>query len=158
MAFRRAKIKEQFDAAIPAVLEPGEQVQAETLSQSGPSPWLAGVIGWLIMLIGGARYYFIVVTDRRVLFMKASMMTGRPRGLAWADPRGAVEVSDVNLTNAVWSKFRYQRPDGKDIRLNVHRFWRNDGQAVVNALTTQAQAPTPAPIPPPPPQAGESQA
>ena len=55
MAFRRAKIKEQFDGAIPAVLEPGEQVQAETLSQSGPSPWLAGVIGWLIMLIAGAR-------------------------------------------------------------------------------------------------------
>ncbi len=157
MAFRRAKIKEQFDAAIPALLEPGEHVQAETLSQSGPSPWLVGVIGWLIMLIGGARYYFIVVTDRRVLFMKASMMTGRPRGLAWADPRGAVEVSDVNLTNAVWSRFRYHRPDGKDIRLNVHRFWRNDGQAVVDALTTQAQAPTPTAIPPPPPQAGESQ-
>jgi len=157
MAFRRAKIKEQFDAAIPALLEPGEHVQAETLSQSGPSPWLVGVIGWLIMLIGGARYYFIVVTDRRVLFMKASMMTGRPRGLAWADPRGAVEVSDVNLTNAVRSRLRYHRPDGKDIRLNVHRFWRNDGQAVVDALTTQAQAPTPTAIPPPPPQAGESQ-
>ena len=55
MAFRRAKIKEQFDAAIPALLEPGEHVQAETLSQSGPSPWLVGVIGWLIMLIAGAR-------------------------------------------------------------------------------------------------------
>ena len=63
----------------------------------------------------------------------------------------------MNLTNAVWSRFRYHRPDGKDIRLNVHRFWRNDGQAVVDALTTQAQAPTPTAIPPPPPQAGESQ-
>lgn len=143
VAFRRATIKEQFDAAISAVLEPGEEAQAETLSQSGPSPWLAGVgpagvIGWLNMLIAGDRYYFIVVTDRRVLFMKASMMTGRPRGLAWADPRGAVEVSDVNLTNAVWSKFRYHRPDAEDIHLNVHRFWRNDGLAVVNALTARA--------------------
>jgi hypothetical protein len=153
MAFRRAKIKEQFDAAIPSVLEPGEQVQAETLAQSGPSPWLAGLIGWVIMLIAGARYYFIAVTDRRVLFMKASMMTGRPQGLAWADPRGGVRVSDVNLTNAVWSKFRYHRPDGKDIRLNVHRFWRDDGQAVVNALTAQAheEGPPPTPTPPPPP-------
>ena len=55
MAFRRAKIKEQFDAAIPAVLEPGEQVQAETLSQSGPSPWLAGLIGWIVMLLAGTE-------------------------------------------------------------------------------------------------------
>jgi hypothetical protein len=142
MAFRRAKIKEQFDAAIPAVLEPGEQIVAQTLSQSGPSPWLTGVIGLVIMLVAGARYYFIAVTDRRVLFMKASMITGRPKGLAWADPRGSVQVSDVDLNNVVWSKFRYRRPDGKDIRINIHRFWRDDGQAVVNALTGQTQAPT----------------
>src|SRR5437762_1358982 len=115
MAFRRVKIKEQFDAALPAVLEPGERVEAETMAQSGPSPWLIGVIGWLFLLLAGARYYFIMVTDRRVLFMKASMIAaGRPRGLAWADPRDGVHVSDVHLTNAVWSKFRYRRANGKD--------------------------------------------
>ncbi|HEX8098569.1 MAG TPA: hypothetical protein VF660_00020 [Actinomycetota bacterium] len=156
MAFRRAKIKEQFDAAIPGVLEPGERVQAGTFTQSGPSPWLAGLVGWIVMLIAGARYYYVAVTDRRVLFMKASMLTGRPNGLAWADPRGAAQVSDVNLTNAVWSKLRYRRPEGKELRLNIHRFWREDGQAVVDALTASVQTPGGATVPPPP-QAGQSQ-
>jgi hypothetical protein len=141
MAFRREKIKQQFDAALPAVMEPGEQIQAQTLSQSGPSPWLAGLIGWLVMLLVGARYYFIAVTDRRVLFMKASLLTGRPKGLAWADPREAVVVHDVNLNHAVWSKFRYRRPDGKDLRINIHRYWRDDGRAVAALLTGQAQQP-----------------
>ena len=155
MAFRRAKIKEQFDAAIPAVLEPGEQVQAESMVISGPSPWLVGAVGWLVMLLLGQRYYFIAVTDRRVIFMKASMFTGRPKGLAWADPRGAAQVTDVDLDNAVWSKFRYHRPEGKEIRINVHRFWREDGQQVVATLQSQQPA-APAQVPPQPqvPQQG----
>src|SRR5437879_109476 len=99
MAFRKAKIKEQFNEAIPAVL------------------------GWIIMRVLGARYYFIAVTDRRVLFMKASMVTGRPKGLGWADPRSAAQIHDVDINNAVWSKFKYLRPsDGKDVRVNIHRF------------------------------------
>src|SRR5205823_10919902 len=93
------------------------------------------------------RYYFIVVTDRRVVFMKASMFTGRPKGLAWADPRGAAQISDVDLDNAVWSKFRYRRPEGKEVRINVHRFWREDGQQVVAVLQGQA---APAQLPPQP--------
>ena len=93
MAFRREKVKEQFDQAIPPVLEPGERIVAQTLCLSGPSPWLVGLIGWLLMLLAGQRYYFIAVTDRRVLFMKASMITGRPNGLAWADTRGAAQIT-----------------------------------------------------------------
>jgi hypothetical protein len=158
MAVRRAKIKQQFEQAIPSVLEPGEMVQAETWSLSGPSPWLIGLLGWVVMLLMGSRYYFMVVTDRRVLFMRTSMMTSRPQGLAWADPRNAVQVHDVELGNTVWSKFRYRRPDGKEMRINIHRFWRDDGQAVVAALTSQA-APQPAwpQTPPQTPASGQFQ-
>jgi hypothetical protein len=157
MAFRRATIKAQFDKALPAFLEPGEQVEAETLTQSGPSPWLVGLIGWLFMLLAGARYYFVILTDRRVVFMKASLLSRRPKGLAWADPRSAVRVSDVQLTNALWSKFRYTRPDGKELRLNIHRFWREDAQALVDGLV--AAAPTSSTeLPPPPPGGGQAQA
>ena len=141
MAFRREKVKEQFDQAIPPVLEPGERIVAQTLCLSGPSPWLVGLIGWLFMLLAGQRYYFIAVTDRRVLFMKASMITGRPNGLGWADPRGAAQITDVDLDKAVWSKFFYQRPDAKRLRINIHRVWRDDGRAVVAELTSSAPAP-----------------
>ncbi|HJP66612.1 MAG TPA: hypothetical protein VKA30_09955 [Actinomycetota bacterium] len=153
MAFRRAKIKEQFGSAVQEVLEPGEQVQAETLTQSGPSPWLTGLIGWLFMLVAGARFYFIVLTDRRVLFLKASLLSGRPRGLAWADPRGAVRISDVQLGNTLWSKFRYARPEGKELRLNIHRIWRSDAQELVQALTATL---SPSELPPPPPGEGSA--
>ena len=141
MAFRRAKVKEQFDQAIPPALEPGERIVAQTLCLSGPSPWLR-LIGWLSMLLAGLGYYFIAVTDRRVLFMKASMITGRPNGLGWADPRGAAQITDVDLDTTVWSKFFYHRPDGKRLRVNIHRIWRDDGRTVVAELTSSVPAPT----------------
>jgi hypothetical protein len=159
VAFRREKIKQQYDEALPAFLEPGEQLQAQTFSLSGPSPWLIGIFGWLFMLLLGQRYYFIVVTDRRVLFMKGSLWTGRPKGLAWADPRSAIQIHDVDVNNTVWSKFRYRRPDGKDMRINIHRIWREDGQAVVAALSGQpAQQPQQPPAAAQPPAPGQFQA
>jgi hypothetical protein len=143
MAFRRETIKRQFDEAIPAVLDPGEQVQAGALSISGPSPWLTGVFGILFMLLLGMRYYFVAVTDRRVLFMKASMLSGRPAGLAFADQRAAVSISDVR-TGKVWNSLRYHRPEGKPLRLNFHRIWGDEMSAIVQALGASALPPPPA--------------
>jgi hypothetical protein len=148
MAVRKAKIKQQLAGAMSPLLQPEEQVRAETFAQSGPSPWLTGVFGLLIMLLAGTRPYFIVVTNRRVLFMKASMLTTRPKGLAWADPIGTGQVRDATMGNALWSKFKYSRPEHKDIRFNVHRLWRDDGQAVVAALSARPEPP----MPPPPTQ------
>jgi hypothetical protein len=150
VAVRKAKIKQQFAAALSPLLQPEEQVRAETFAQSGPSPWLAGVFGWLIMLLAGSRPYFIVVTNRRALFMRASMLTTRPKGLAWADPIGTGHVRDAEMGNALWSKFKYSRPAQKDIRFNVHRMWRDDGQAVVAALSDVTEPPIP-PLPTQPP-------
>ncbi len=135
MAIRKDTIKKQFDAALPALLEPGEQVQAQTLTQSGPTPWLMGAIGIFIMLAMGMRYYFMVVTDRRVLFMKASMWSQRPKGLAWADPRSAVALSDVDANAVLWSHLKYRKADGSEIRLNFHRLWRDELQAAVSVLS-----------------------
>jgi len=149
MAFRKATIKEQFDRTLAQMLEPGEQVRAGVLSQSGPTPWLAGAVGMLMMLILGMRYHFVAVTDRRVVFMKASMLSGRPQGLDWADARETGSVSDVDADASLWSHFRYARPgDGKTIRFNVHRIWRDELRDVLVAMTAPAAA-----IPPPPPPA-----
>jgi hypothetical protein len=140
LAFRKEKIKEQFAASIPPALEPGEQVLAGTYCQTGPSPWLQGGIGLLIMLMMGAKWYYLVVTDRRVLWFRASMWSQRPKGSVEADPRSAVQIHDVDVDNVVWSKFRIQRPGGKDVRVNVHRFWRDEVQQLVGALTGQGAA------------------
>ncbi len=152
MAVRKETVKRQFSEAFPAVLEPGERVITGTLAQSGPTPWLAGAIGILIMVLAGMRIYFLAVTDRRVLFMRASMLTSRPKGLAWADPRGAATVADVVADAKLWNHFVYLRPGQKRLRLNVHRFWRDELKEVLEALSI----PTPgaaAPPPPPPPAA-----
>jgi len=145
MAIGKDKIKQQFEAAIPAALQPGEQVRAETLSLSGTSPWL---VGGLLGMLGGQRNYFIVVTDRRVLFFAGSKGTGRPLGLAWADPVDSVTLSDVDIGKAVWSKFRYRSASGKVMRFNIHRLWRDEGAAVVAAMSGGAsRTATPAETP-----------
>jgi hypothetical protein len=147
MAFRKETIKQQFGEALPTVLEPGERVDVGFLTVSGPSPWLtAGIFGYLGMLLMGARWYFVTLTDRRIVFMKVSMASGRPAGLAWADPRRSGAVSDVNLEGKVWSRVRYQRPEGKSVRLNIQRFWRGEGAEFVKLLEGSA-------APPPPPDA-----
>jgi hypothetical protein len=73
MAVRKEKVKQQFTEALAGVLEPGEHVQAGAYGPSGPNPFFAaGLFGILGMLLFGVRYYYVGVTDRRVVFMKSS--------------------------------------------------------------------------------------
>jgi hypothetical protein len=145
MALRKETIKKQFTEALPAVLEPGEQMQAGTFCVSGPNPLFAqGLLGIIGMLLFGMRWYFIAVTDRRVVFLKASYWTGRPSGFAWADARFSTSVSDVNLSAKVWGHFKYSSPTKPGaVRLNVHRWWLDEGKAVVAALTSTSAASSP---------------
>jgi hypothetical protein len=82
------------------------------------------------------------------------MWTQRPKGGApEADQRAAVRLHDVDVDNTIWSKFRIQRPDGKDVRVNVHRFWRDEVQQLVAVLGQPAAAQPPAAPPAQPPAA-----
>jgi hypothetical protein len=152
MAIRKETIKKQFMEVLPAALEPGEQMQAGTFCVSGPNPMLSqGLLGVIGMLLFGMRWYFVAVTDRRVVFLKASYWTGRPSGFAWADPRSSVSVSDVNMSAKVWGHFRYTSPTKPSpLRLNVQRFWLDEGSAVVAALAPTSAAPSPTDPPGPP--------
>jgi hypothetical protein len=109
---------------------------------------LFGLIG---MLVAGVRYYFVWVTDRRVIFMGASMMTARPKGgLAWSDPRSSVSISDATPA-ATWSCFKYHRPGAaKPIRMNFPRPWRDDFAQITQALSGATPSAPSAPAPPPP--------
>jgi hypothetical protein len=142
MAIRKAKIAAQFQQAIQPSLEPGEQYRVGTLAQSGPTPWLQGALGILMMMFFGMRYYFIAVTDRRVLFFRGSLMTVRPKAFEWSDPLGSGRLLDVNADATLWSHFKYTRPaETKATRFNVHRIWRAELQEVLSAVTGSAAAP-----------------
>ena len=100
MAVRKETIKQQFNEALPAVLEPGERVLGGAYGVSGPNPlWAQGLLGLVGFLIFGMRYYYVALTDRRLIFMNASFSTSRPSGLAWADPRDSVTISDLQSDN-----------------------------------------------------------
>lgn len=67
MAVRKETIKQQFNEALPAVLEPGEQVLGGAYGVSGPNPlWAQGLLGLVGFLIFGMRYYYVALTDRRL--------------------------------------------------------------------------------------------
>jgi hypothetical protein len=146
MALRKETTKRQFAEALASMLEPGERVDAASLTKTGPSPWLAqGLIGILMFYVLGARIYYLVVTDRRVVFMQGSFWSGRPKGLGHADARASVSVSDVRRRR-IWSRLQYRRPDGTSLRLNFHRIWAREMDGVVQALTAPSIPPPPAPV------------
>lgn len=146
MAFRKETIKRQFSEARAAHLEPGEAVVAESFTIAGPTPWLMGGVGFLIMYLLGTRYYFMTVTDRRVMFMTMSLWTGKPRGFAFALPRGSVAVESSKRAR-LWSSLRLTRANEKPLRLNFHRIWRDEFDQIVSVLQPAGAAPMP-PAPP----------
>ncbi len=152
MAVRKETIKQQFAEAMPAVLEPGEQVQAGAYCISGPNPlWSQGLLGMLSYAVFGMRYYYLAVTDRRVLFMKASLWSARPQGLAFADPRDSVTISDVHTDAKLWNWCKYTGPTKQDLRLNFHAFWRDEMRQLVQILADRTQGTVSSAEPPPPP-------
>ena len=157
MAFRKETIKQQFTQAIGPLLEPGEQLRGGVFAQSGPTPWLTGAIGVPLMLILGMRYYFVGVTDRRVLFMRASFFGIRPKGMAWADPLGSGVVTDALTDAKLWNRFRYLKPgESKPTQINVGRWWASELREMLPLMAPLAPPaggtpPAVPPVPPPPP-------
>jgi hypothetical protein len=146
MAVRKETIKQQFSAALPAVLEPGEQVQGGAYCVSGPNPlWAQGLLGMAGYFIFGMRYYYVALTDKRVIFMNASFWTGRPGGLAWSDPRDAITISNLQTDNKLWNWGLYSSPTKENLRLNFHAFWRPEIKALGDLLADRIVGPRLAP-------------
>jgi hypothetical protein len=132
---------EKVLAAVQSELEPGETVQACLASaQTGPTPWFV-LLTYLIYF--WIRSWAVVVTDRRVILVKKSLLTTRVKGVEGAFPRSGVAVTDWHAAN-LWSRLVLSTPAGP-LKLNVHRFFRDGAQALVAAL---AQPPTAPPVPP----------
>ena len=166
MAVRKETIKQQFNEALPAVLEPGDQVLGGVYGVSGPNPlWAQGLLGLAGFLIFGMRYYYVALTDRRLIFMNASFWSSRPKGLAWSDPRDSITISDLQTDNKLWNWCKISSPTRQNLRMNVHAFWRPELKAMGDLLADRVVGPRLAqraagdpdtsapPTPPPPPAA-----
>jgi hypothetical protein len=165
VAVRKETIKQQFNEALPAVLEPGERMLGGAYGVSGPNPLLAqGLLGLAGFLIFGMRYYYVALTDRRLIFMNASFWTSRPKGLAWSDPRDSITISDLQTDNKLWNWGKISSPTKQNLRMNFHAFWRPELKAMGDLLADRIVGPrlspgaagdpdSSAPAPPRPPAA-----
>ena len=132
MPVHKDTVWQRMEQALGPILEPGERRQVGLLAIAGPSPWLASgvlrVVGQFLI-----THYFVQVTNRRVLFLTVARWPSRPAGLAFADPRAKGMLSSWR-PGTVWSVARFRRPDGSDLKLNIHFVWREEAERLVKLL------------------------
>lgn len=136
MALRKATVQKQMEGQVQPLLEAGEQERAAALCEGGPSRWWTILSLTLVVFL--IKPYYIVATDRRVLFLKVSRWSGRPQGLLRADPRGQVGIVG-HTEHPLWSNIMYRAADGSTKKLRYHRIWREEMAAVIRELQSAAQ-------------------
>jgi hypothetical protein len=132
MAVRKETIKKQANEMVVQALQPGEQIVSGVYAITGPSPWLMNQLGLLGQFF--IDYYYVAVTQQQVIFVKMNRVSNRPKEIAFTAPLQSVGITDYRR-NAMWSSFRYNVPTAaKPLRLNVHRIWRQELDALVGAF------------------------
>lgn len=147
MAIRKAKIQQQLAQKFTEFAPPGEQVGVAFEAITGPSPWLVALLSEipLVGLIAALirNVYFVALTNTSVVVVGANKFTNRPTNLIAAEHFSTAHFSDLNIA-PVWSKVYYLMPgQTKPTRLNVHRRWRNELDALVSAIGPALSAPIP---------------
>ena len=144
MAIRRAKQKAQVIEKLSASAPAGETFIACVHGETGPSPWLNAVfdeipfLGLIVALT--RRFYFFTLTNTSVVVNSANRFTNRPGEIVTVFPRAEFPVSRYNRAT-VWSKFYLQLPGlDKPSRINVHRYWRNELDALAVAFPAESVA------------------
>lgn len=98
------------------VAEPSERPVAAANALVGPSPFIVHLLlGWLgrILLLKSALLW---ITDRRVVLVRLSNLTGRPTSVIFAEPRSSVVLFRAE-SRTLWLR----RADGTEYRLNQVR-------------------------------------
>lgn len=132
MAVRKETIKKQANEMVAQALRPGEQIISGVYAITGPSPWLMNQLGLLGQFF--VDYYYVAVTQQQVIFVKMNRLSNRPKEISFTAPLQSVRISDYDR-NAMWSSFKYNVPTAaKPLRLNVHRIWRQELDALVGAF------------------------
>ncbi len=138
MAIRRKKQKQQVIDKLRQIAPPGETFLACVHCETGPSPWLNALfdevplLGLIIALT--RKFYFLTETSQHVVLNAANRFTNRPGEALGSWPRDSFPVTRVKR-GRVWSSMYVQLPGGiKPVRLNVHRYWRTEFDALLAAV------------------------
>jgi hypothetical protein len=139
MAIRRAKQKEQVIEKLSSVAPAGEVFIACVHCETGPSPWLNSLfdeVPFLGLVVALTRnFYFITLTNTSVVINSANRFTNRPGEVVFSFPRGAVPVTQIKRAS-VWSSMYMQLPTkNKPTRLNISRYWRDEFDQLLAALS-----------------------
>jgi hypothetical protein len=121
---------------IGAHLEPGEQMLAGARVHTGPSDWLrwAPYIRLVVRLM--QRHFYLMVTDRRLIFCGISYWSARPTHIEWVVPRAGVQASDYTA-GAVYPSFRLTFPDRKPMRLRIYSSYEPEAIRILSILGMQ---------------------
>jgi hypothetical protein len=118
-------------AVIAPALEPGERILIGARVQSGISQW------WVLLSAYARlfqRWYYLVLTDRRLIFCGISFWTGRPTAIKIVTPREQARVTDFR-PGAVWTSFRVGFPGrDKPLRIRAPRVYRPEVESMLSAL------------------------
>jgi hypothetical protein len=121
-------------ALIAPQLEPGEQVLVGTRVHTGPSDWwrLVPRVGEFVRFF--QRHYFVVHTDRRVIFCGLSYWTARPKNIKIIVPNAHARVTDYR-PGKLHPFFRFSHPERqKPMKVRANRVWRPEVERLVSGL------------------------
>lgn len=134
MAIRKATIQKQLSEKLGEFAPPGEQIQVAFQAITGPSPWVDSIPYVRFATIFIRKYYLVVLTNTSLVIVECSKWTGRPKTFVCAEHLSTAFFTDMQL-NPMWSKVFYRMPTtGAPERLNVHRIWREELDALVARL------------------------
>jgi hypothetical protein len=116
-------LREKLVERAAPYLEPGEQVQAVFVGQSGPSPYWSLLTAWIVILQAGYRTF--VVTDRAIVVLRNGRLSGtKAKALHLRGPRNVV----LGPATGLWGQIQL------DTRYWVHKRFHKDIAAADAAL------------------------
>jgi hypothetical protein len=114
-------------------LEPGEQMIAGARVHTGPSDWLRWAPYVRLVVRFMQRHYYVMVTDRRLVFCGISFWNARPDHISWMVPRAGVQASDYTA-GAIYPSFRLSFPDRKPMRLRIYSSYEPEAMRILGIL------------------------
>ena len=122
--------REKFAEFVNAGLTGGEKLEASLpWAQTGPTPMIAMLTNLYVFFV---KYRGVAVTDKQVIVVALSKLSGRAKQIASSAPRTSCSVTEWD-EGKLFSKLRLSI-GGQELKLNVHRVHRSDAAAVVAAM------------------------
>jgi len=118
---------------VGALLQPGERI-VSILPDAYGGRWPKLVVLILpTIVLAQAPNYSLVATDRRLMLLGRSKVTGRPTAVMMEIPRTGLRVTEYNR-GMLWSVLTLVSPGMPELTLNVRRAARKYADDLVRAL------------------------